>query len=170
MGRVFLLTGRPGVGKTTLIRELSKDLEDVGGFYTQEIREGGKRQGFKILTLDGRAGILALEDIKGQPRVGRYGVNLADLEEIAVNSVQEALQSKKYILIDEIGKMELASPKFRQCVEEAINSPKTVIATIMATPHPFADAIKKKGLVLEVTLQNREKLKDRILELLARPG
>lgn len=168
MGQAILLTGRPGVGKTTLIRELSKALHhSAGGFYTDEIREGGRRRGFKIVTLAGEEGVLAHEEIKAAPHVGRYGVNLTDLEEMVVSAIQEAVSNRKYIIIDEIGKMELTSPHFQRAVQQALASPKTVVATIMVAPHPFADQVKKGRTVLEVTLANREGLKERILSMLA---
>lgn len=161
--------GRPGVGKTTLIQEVVKGLQgSAGGFYTAEIREGGKRRGFKIITLDGREGILAHDTIKGPTRVGRYGVSLHDLEDIGVKAIEQAVRRYDYIVIDEIGKMELASPRFQKEVKDALNSEKTVMATVMATPHPFVDSLKggSRVTVVEVTLANRNRLKDRILKML----
>lgn len=55
MRLVILLTGDPGCGMTTLIQRVLADLSlPVGGFYTQEVREGRTRKGFEIITLDGR--------------------------------------------------------------------------------------------------------------------
>ncbi|MBA7574028.1 hypothetical protein ES708_15830 [subsurface metagenome] len=55
-----LLTGRPGIGKTTLIKKVI-DMTSLskGGFYTEEIREAGQRVGFSLTTLDGRKSMLA---------------------------------------------------------------------------------------------------------------
>jgi len=52
----LLLTGNPGVGKTTLIRALTERLEEVtcAGFYTEEKRQRGQRVGFRVITLDGQ--------------------------------------------------------------------------------------------------------------------
>ena len=58
----LLITGRPGVGKTTLIKRLIPALPPAGGFYTEEIRSCGERVGFKIVTLAGEEGILAQKD------------------------------------------------------------------------------------------------------------
>ncbi|MGB3904128.1 MAG: nucleoside-triphosphatase, partial [Anaerolineae bacterium] len=114
MGRTILLTGRPGVGKTTVIKKALDRLEGrAGGFYTAEIRESGRRQGFKIVTLDGQEGILSHVDIRGQPRVSRYGVNLGDLEEVGVAALRRAIAEADLIVVDEIGKMELFSEAFR---------------------------------------------------------
>jgi len=166
MGRTILLTGRPGVGKTTVIKEVLGRLPGhAGGFYTAEIRERGQRQGFKIITLDGREGILAHIDIKGPRRVSKYGVNLASLESIGVEAIRRAIAEDDYVVIDEIGKMELFSAEFRAAVREAIASEAIVLGTITWRPHPWADAIKShpQVTVLEVTRENREAMVERIL-------
>ncbi len=60
MTDVYLLTGSPGAGKTFLIKEAIAGFElEAGGFYTEEIRDHGLRQGFKITTLDGQSAILS---------------------------------------------------------------------------------------------------------------
>ncbi|MBU4178886.1 MAG: hypothetical protein KJ625_02965, partial [Actinobacteria bacterium] len=71
--RHLLLTGKPGCGKTTVIRRAVDGRSDAGGFYTGEVREGGRRTGFSITTLDGRSGILAGTDIESSVHLGRYG-------------------------------------------------------------------------------------------------
>ena len=50
--RILLVTGVPGIGKTTLVRRLAMQLQQyrIGGFYTEEIRTGGQRQGFRLVT------------------------------------------------------------------------------------------------------------------------
>ena len=85
MSRVILLTGRPGCGKTTLIRRVLANYRgDAGGFYTQEIREGGVRKGFEIITLDGDRGILAHVDFPGKQRVGKYRLDPDTFERLAI--------------------------------------------------------------------------------------
>jgi len=169
MGRTILLTGRPGVGKTTVIKRVVEQLGSrAGGFYTAEIRKSGRRQGFKIVTLDGQEGILSHVDIRGQPRVSRYGVNLGDLEEVGVAALRRAIAEADLIVVDEIGKMELFSDEFRQAVAEAIEGEKPVLATVMASPEPWVDALKglPQVTVLEVTRDNRERMVPLVVELL----
>jgi len=168
MGRTILLTGRPRVGKTTIIKEVVRSLPgQAGGFYTEEIRERGRRQGFKIVTLDGQEGILAHVDIKSPMRVSKYGVNLADLEDIGVAAIRDAIAQKDYVVIDEIGKMELFSKAFKDAVWEAVHSDKPVLGTITLRPHPWADRIKAlpQVTVIEVTKANRDRIAWQILDL-----
>jgi len=161
----ILLTGNPRVGKTTIIKKVVENLKDVGGFYTEEIRDG-YRKGFRIITLDGKEGILAHVDIKRRYRVGKYGVNIEDLENIAVKSVEKGLD-RDIIVIDEIGKMELFSEKFRNTLEKALDTGK-VLGTIMKKSNYFADKVKnrKDVKVLLVEESNRDVLVEEIKEIL----
>lgn len=169
MGRTCLLTGRPGVGKTTCLRAVLDLLRiPAGGFLTDEIRERGNRVGFALATLDGRRTTLAHVSIAGPPRVGRYGVNLDALDGIGVPAMREAVRDGQLVVIDEIGKMEMASAAFRQAVEEAVASPAPVLGTILAAAHPWADRVKRHPAVrlIEVTPANRETLPQQVGELL----
>ncbi len=169
MGRTILLNGRPGVGKTTIIREIAERLgAAAGGFYTAEIREGGRRQGFKIVTLDGKEGVLSHVDIRGTPRVSRYGVNLKDLEEIGVAALRRAVAEADYVLVDEIGKMELFSEGFRRAVLEAIRSDKPVVGTVLRSKNTWVDGLKAlpEVTVIEVTEANRAGMARSVLDLL----
>lgn len=151
--KALLITGKPGCGKTTLIRvALARSRAGAGGFYTEEIRERGRRCGFRIVTLDGRNAVLAHVDIHSPYRVGQYGVDLKILEGIAVPAIRDAISAHNVVVIDEIGKMELFSPRFREAVLEALGSGKKVLATIMLTKSPFADRLKSRPDVSTVML------------------
>lgn len=138
-----------------------------GGFYTEEIREGGRRTGFRLVALDGATGVLASVNISGSYRVGKYGVHLADLERVGVAALRRATRQRETLLIviDEIGKMELCLSAFRQAALEAIESPKVVLATAMSAPQPWVDEIKARPevTVVEVTRDNRSTLPDQIV-------
>ena len=153
-----LITGIPGVGKTTLIRKVIQGIQNVHGFYTQEIRENNKRVGFAIETVDGKKGVLAHTGIESPFRVSKYKVNLSDIDMICVPSLDH---DTGIIIIDEIGKMELYSDLFKQKVVEVLDTGK-VVATIMERPHPFTDEIKKRKDVnlFTVTKENRNELVD----------
>jgi nucleoside-triphosphatase len=170
MERVYLLTGRPGTGKTSLVREVAATLGDrAGGFYTEEIRTGGVREGFRLITLDGQEVILAHTAIKSPYRVSRYGVDIAGLERVGIPAIEEAAQQGKLVVVDEIGKMELFSEHFREAVIKLIDSPAKVLGTIMLTPHPGADEITLRPQVrlLELTRANREEVRKELMRWLA---
>ncbi len=161
----ILITGKPGCGKTTIIRRIIEELKlDAGGFYTEEIRIGEKRVGFKIITLDGKKSILAHVDIESPYRVSKYGVNLEGLEKVGVESIWRALEEKDVVVIDEIGKMELFSNRFKEAVNTALNSDKITIATILLAPNPYTDKIKRRKDVklFYISPENRERAKEEI--------
>ena len=166
MGPNILLTGWPGVGKTTILkRVLSLLKREAGGFYTEEIRTDHRRVGFKIVTLEGREGVLAHVDYESKWRVGRYGVDLGNLEEIAVPAILEGIE-EELVIIDEIGKMELFSSEFREAVIQALDSPTPVLGAIMLKPHPFADGVKGRPdvQIFVVTRDNRDTLVDKLVD------
>jgi len=157
MKTVYLLTGRPGTGKTSLVRLAVAGLKErAGGFYTEEIRGGNTRLGFRLVTLDGREATLAHVESRSRHRVGKYGVDIEALERVGVSALREAIKERDIVVIDEIGKMELFSTQFREAVREAIASGKRVLGTIMLAPHPWADEIKSLPQVklVEVTRIN----------------
>jgi len=163
------LTGQPGTGKTALIKEaLARTKVKGGGFYTEEIRTGGIRQGFRIVALDGQEAILAHVGISSPYRVSKYRVDMDALDRVGVSALRQALKESDLIVIDEIGKMELLSPLFREAVMQAINSDKRVLGTIMVNPHPLADEIKRhpEVEVLLVTRDNHPQVVSRVLNWL----
>jgi nucleoside-triphosphatase len=167
--QALLLTGAPGTGKTTIIREaISASKAKAGGFYTQEIRQGGVRLGFEIITLDGHRAILAHADFRGPQRVGKYGVDVAALDRVAVPAMRQAIRECEVVVVDEIGRMELLSPAFRDALLEVLNSGRRLIGTIMLQPHPFADQVRRdpRVQVLLLTKATRRQAIDRVTEWL----
>jgi len=155
MKQVYLLTGKPGTGKTSLIKQAVAGMKGkAGGFYTEEIRSQGVRQGFRLVTLDGQDAILAHINIHSPHRVSRYGVDIDSLDKVGVSALHRAARECDLVVIDEIGKMELFSASFREVVLHLIDSGKRVLGSIMLNPNPWADAIKLKPQVNLVTVTN----------------
>lgn len=170
MSHNILIEGEPGIGKTTVIERVLAALgPGAAGFTTGEIRSGGKRTGFRISSLDGREGILAQVESTGRPRVGKYVVDLSDLESIGVAALERGLVSARLIVIDEIGKMELFSGRFRQITLECLDSPTPLLATIRLKPDSFTDAIKSRADVtlVRVTRENRDELPEKLMSMIA---
>ncbi len=163
----YLLTGHPGVGKTTIIKRIVEELKlPAGGFYTEEIRENNMRMGFAVVTFSGFKGVLAHRNFKSRYKVGKYGVGIYTLNRIGVKEIQMCLMEKKIIVIDEIGKMELLSPQFQAVVEKALDANNPVLGTITSARHPFAQKVKARSdvKVIEVTKQNREEVSKSLIK------
>jgi nucleoside-triphosphatase len=165
----LLITGKPGVGKTTLINEVLRSFKgDFGGFYTKELRRQNQRYAFEIITFDGKRALLASCDIKSKFRVGRYGVNIENFEKTALSSLDDALKNKDLVVIDEIGKMELFSERFKRIVLSCLNSEKMVLATITLAKIDFVEEIKAREdvQIFTLTISNFSEIKKKVLELL----
>lgn len=155
-----LLTGPPRCGKSTVIERLVGMIDrPITGFLTREICERGRRTGFRIVALDGTEGILAHEKVSTSLRVGKYGVNLEDLERIAVPSMI-ASRPEYIVVIDEIGKMECYSALFREMLVRALDGPQLVIGSIALKGDPFIREIRRRPdvRIITVTRENRDTL------------
>lgn len=163
----ILITGIPGIGKTTLIRKLSEELKDFHpvGFYTAEIRERGIRKGFELISLDGRKGLLSHGEIKSLFRVSKYKVDIEGFENF-LGTLLFLDPQTGLIIIDEIGKMECLSGKFNKRIQEILDSQKLVIATIALRGGGLIAEVKKRDDVklFEVVQSNRDTLVSEILK------
>lgn len=170
----ILIQGRPGVGKTTLIRKVvATGIPLAGGFFTEELLAGGRRVGFQVADIhSGREGVLSHVNRKGRPRVGKYGVDVASFDRIGVTALREAMHRPGCIIVDEIGKMELFSEAFREAVTAVMDSDNPVLGTIPICRHPFIDGLRQAHdvTVIEVTHSNRDTLPVRLVELLGPSG
>jgi len=158
----ILITGLPGVGKTTLICQLAKRLAHYHptGFYTEEIREArGTREGFRLVTLCGRQLVLSHIHQPGPYRVSRYGVDVAGFEQLLAELDLAHVQSR-LVMIDEIGKMECYSQRFRDDITALLNSPKVLVATIALKGEGFITHVKDRPdcRLVTITRANRDQL------------
>jgi nucleoside-triphosphatase THEP1 len=166
----ILITGPPRCGKSTLIERVVGHLgRPATGFFTREMKEGGRRVGFAIDTLDGKRGILAHQDIRSRCRLGKYGVNLEDIDRIAVPALVPASPGD-LVVVDEIGKMECFSRLFRETLVRVLNSGSAVLGSIALKGNPFIEEIKRRHDVSLIHLsdRSREEAFESVLEHLER--
>lgn len=169
--RLFFVTGRPGIGKTTVILNATNELRKrgyiIGGMVTREVREKGARVGFEILDVNGsHTGWLAHISQPTGPQVGKYRVNLSDLDQVGVKAIQDALETAEIAVIDEIGPMELFSSRFRQAVRDLLDSDKAALGVVhYKAREPLIDSIKKRddAEIIEVSTANRDNLHNAII-------
>ncbi|UCG01102.1 MAG: NTPase [Candidatus Heimdallarchaeota archaeon] len=174
MNQHLLITGKPGVGKTTLVTKVITEIKEmkpnwlISGFYTKELRQSGRRIGFDIYTLDGQQGILARSNdpkLMSKFRVGKYSVVTTDLEDLVVPLLYE---STDLLILDELGKMELFSSKFRNAVIFAFNNQTRIFATLPFYENPFLASIKSRSdiKIWELTQSNRLHIFEEIVKFL----
>ncbi len=169
------ITGKPRIGKSTIIKAVIKRLKAdgiaVGGILTSDIWEGGVRVGFSLEdTNTGEKGVLAhVHHRQRGPKVkvGKYTVNLFDLDSIGANAIKNALTRPDpiIIIVDEIGPMELKSKRFLEAVEEAIESKKSMLVSVhQKSEHELVKRVKKEFEMFEVTQENRGEMANCIIQ------
>ena len=170
----ILLTGPPRAGKTTLISRLADELTAcgvaVGGFLTREMREGDERVGFTVEEVGGPSALLAHVSLHEGPMVGRYHVDVAAFERLALPAIQRAVLRGGVVIIDELGQMELFSVAFIGSVNWLLDQPVPLVATVHARQHPITDAIKQRPDIelLEVHLGHADELLAHLTSRLSR--
>jgi nucleoside-triphosphatase len=164
--RNLLITGEPGIGKTTLITKLAAELKALNpvGFYTAETRVDGVRKGFQLVSLDGRHGTLAHVDCRSPIVVGKYRVNVRAFE-VFLSTLNLTATDGRLVIIDEIGKMECHSRVFRAQVEELLAQDRIVIATVAQNGIGLIEQVKQRDdiVVFEMMRRNREEMLGKVL-------
>jgi nucleoside-triphosphatase len=159
MTHALLLTGRPGVGKTTALRRLAALLAGwrLGGFYTEEIRAGGRRVGFRAVTFGGAARVIAHVAHRGAARVGAYRVDVGAVDDLADTALAPGAAAD-VLLVDEIGRMECLSARFVLRTRALLDAGRLVVATIGLRGGGFLAEVRARpdGECWTVTPANRD--------------
>ncbi len=170
----ILVTGRPGSGKTTLVVRIAESLAEMGyktaGFVTEEMRQDGTRVGFKVRDLVGGEAVLSHVSYAGFPRVGRYGVDVAVFESVALRALRKGMKGADLLVVDEVGRMETLSPAFRSLMLDLMEGEKPLLATIpLARDSYIRTLLRRPGVtVFHITPANRDELKGVVEERLVR--
>lgn len=169
----IFITGRPGIGKTTAILRAVELLDlEVHGFTTREIRQGRARLGFRIEDMAGAGAVMAHVDFPGPVKVGKYGVDLGALEAVGVAALRRAVECGTPAVIDEVGKMELASPVFVETLMAVVASEVPVLGTMHKRSDPTTRSIRAREdtRVIEITRSNRDELPQRLARMVEAAG
>ena len=174
--RLLFVTGDPGIGKSSVLLKVIQSLKaegySVGGMLSREVRSAGKRVGFEVLNVnDCRKGWLARTDQDFGPRLGRYYVNLEDLENVGVKAITDAVEELDVVLVDEVGPMELYSESFRKSIDLVLKCRKLVVGSIarardwkMKNDLLREIRLRKDCEIFRVTVENRRNIHRKIIQ------
>mmetsp|Transcript_25931 Transcript_25931/g.74916 ORF Transcript_25931/g.74916 Transcript_25931/m.74916 type:complete len:230 (+) Transcript_25931:25-714(+) len=155
-----LVTGQPSCGKTYLIERLADELASAGarcrGFVTEAVEDKhGRRVGFDIVTIpDRKRAVLARKkdasqsksSVKKMPSVGEYRVDVESFEQLALPAIAPDPGGVDLFVLDEIGRMELQSERFRTAVSELLAGKVALLGSVAAPRYghtvPFCEDIK----------------------------
>lgn len=168
---IIILTGTPGVGKTTIVMDVAQKLKErgmrVGGVVSREVRANNMRTGFEFIDLATNDKDILASVTGDGPRVGKYFVNLSGCR-FAADRVKNALINSDVIICDEIGPMELKSKEFIDAVRCLLRSDKNVIVVVhQKLEHALVNEFREKsGALIGINLGNREKVAKILLDKL----
>jgi len=135
---------------------------------SREMRTNGRRVGFEITNVScGDRGVLAHISGLAGPHVGKYRVNLKDLDAVGAVSIVRALVDSDVVVIDEIGPMELFSAGFQNAVRRAVESVKLVVSVVhWKARSKLIDEVRERpdAELYEVTFENRERLHEVVVK------
>ena len=170
MKPLLLLTGPPGVGKTTALRRVCDALRirPLSGFYTEEVRVRGVRQGFRLVTFDGEESTIADVGRPGPPRVGKYGVDVLAID-VAAQRVLAPDPAVALFVVDEIGKMECLARGFVDALRTLLAQSRPLLATVALRGEGLIEEIKRdrRAHLVYLTRENRDRVPEecaRVLE------
>lgn len=131
----LIITGRPGVGKSTLFNSIVCVLREsgyrIGGIIAPEVRERGLRLGFKVIDLiSGEEAWLAKKGYESVVRVGSYGVVVDEADKLVKKALTTAIERADIIGLDEVGPMELKLPSFKPLLIRILDSRKPAILVV----------------------------------------
>jgi len=155
----LLLSGPPGVGKTTVLAAVARRLGDrkLGGFLTEEIRPERQRLGFTLVPFQGEPRTMAHRDFSSRHRVGRYGVDVEAIDDIAKALLGPRVDAEVF-LIDEIGKMEYFSRRFVEAILRLLDDPRPLIVSVALQGPGLISEVKQRGRQQEI-ITRRERIK-----------
>lgn len=165
----LLLTGSPGIGKSTVLKKVAADLKiSKYGIVAKEIKnDQSQRMGFEAVALNGNSRVFAHKSLfKTELTVGKYYVDIKAIDDFVVPELKKGLNKNKTIVfIDEIGRMQSFSKEFLNTVKDLFSGKSNLLATIVFEDEPWSLEFKKhpNAIMIEVNIKNREYLPE-ILE------
>lgn len=170
---IILLTGKPGIGKSTVIEKFIRlnTLPSTWVVTTAILQpETGLRLGFQANNSDGEEQIIShKKTIQSDKVIGenRVDVDIEAVDAMFANALDQAIQSnEKLVIIDEIGPIQLLSEEFSDSLKHAFSTHADIVASIHYSDERLSEyRTSPNNLLLEVTEDNRNMLPDALVAI-----
>jgi len=154
--KIFILTGNIQSGKTTSLFTWVQNRNDVHGILTPII--DGKRIFFDV---DGKEQFpmeAAAEEEKEIISIGRFKFNPRNFEK-AKNIIRGSMNKNGWLIIDEIGPLELRGEGFHKVLLEALHNNKQKI--LLVVRHSILEEVKKHfGITGAIVIKRMDELEE----------
>jgi len=135
---IYILSGPVQTGKTTLLMDWIKNKKEVTGILTPVVE--GKRVFMNIQTGE----VFPMEAVEGEQEVltiGRYVFSKINFDK-AIQVVRQGMNNPGWLLIDEIGPMELRGEGFGTVLHEVINLRKEKLILVVRDKDDMPERVK----------------------------
>lgn len=166
----ILLSGKPGVGKSTVLSKVRETLLSEGltvsGCLVKEIRELNNRLGFEVHYMPSQAiTVLGHRQILFSSKyVSNYSINISGIDQELIPFMNRLSLStpSDVMLFDEIGRMQNMSPSFIPALDCLLSADIPLIATIVNDPEEWAQKYKEDPnfFYVIVDAENRDSTPD----------
>ncbi len=158
---IILLTGRPGVGKSTAIDAFIKLYSEPATWVvtTAIPRPEGGRAGFLAANSNGLTMVISHKtDIDSNVIIGENHVDVAAVDTMFADALHHTqLNAHELTIVDEIGPIQLLSPAFSSVLERAFTTGADMVASIHHKEDRLAPyRTSPHAILLEVTIENRD--------------
>ncbi|AKA69598.1 nucleoside-triphosphatase [Clostridium scatologenes] len=165
MKKIFI-TGERGIGKSTLLKKIIKNVDcSIGGFI-QEKEFMGESKRFKVNSLYNLEESYTIGVYDAEKRELHSDMNMFNI--ISQDILLKSLDNRELIVLDELGFMEEKAPLFKETVFKILNSDKAVIGVLKECDGNFVQKIAKREdvQVFKIDENNRDSIEYKVLQML----
>jgi nucleoside-triphosphatase THEP1 len=154
--QIFVVKGKIGSGKTTLVKELIENLKRknirIGGIYTQKIFENEERIGYDVVDAKTSTAetFLRINHCETCEKIGIFSIFPEGVKKGKESLHPEKTADDQLVVIDEVGMLELNGKGWAKQLNNLIQSGKNHL--LIAVRDEFSEEVLKKWNIQHATV------------------